>query len=47
MHDFQFYDREALEALQTKEHDLADRKNAIINEIKVRASARHGLTHLL
>ncbi|CAM9877482.1 unnamed protein product, partial [Ectocarpus fasciculatus] len=34
MHDFQFYDREALEALQTKEHDYADRKNAIINEIK-------------
>ncbi|CAM9097974.1 unnamed protein product [Scytosiphon promiscuus] len=34
MHDFQFYDRDALEALQTKEHDLADKKNAIINEIK-------------
>lgn len=35
MHDFQFYDRDALEALQTKEHDYADRKNAIIAEIKV------------
>lgn len=35
MHDFQFYDREALEALQAREHDFADRKNAIIMEIKV------------
>lgn len=36
MHDFQFYDREALEAIQAKEHDYADRKNAIITEIKVK-----------
>ena len=35
MHDFQFYDRDALEALQSKEHEYADRKNAIIAEIKV------------
>lgn len=36
MHDFQFYDRDALEALQAREHEFADRKNAIIAEIKVK-----------
>lgn len=36
MHDFQFYDREALEALQAREHEFVDKKNAIIQEIKVK-----------
>ena len=35
MHDFQFFDREAVENLQAREHEYADRRNAIIAEIKV------------
>eukprot|EP00903_Cladosiphon_okamuranus_P013076 g12197.t1 len=34
MHDFQFYDRDALGALQAREHEFADKKNAIVAEIK-------------
>ena len=37
MHDFQFFDREAVEGLQAKEHQYADRRNAIISELKARA----------
>lgn len=46
MHDFQFYDRDALEALQAREHEFADKKNAIIAEIKV-SQHQHQHQHII